>query len=120
MLVQRCLAFFGKGVVLFVARDGEEALEILSTNSLVRPYVIVTDLNMPGMSGLELIERIRSTADLCNNVIFVLSSSRLEEDIQRSYMFNIAGYICKDTSTQELAASIRTVVSFCKTVHLPH
>jgi CheY-like chemotaxis protein len=120
MFVRRSLAYCGNGTVLVVARDGEEALEILSTEVLTRPYVIVTDLNMPGMSGHELIERIRSTAKLCNSVIFVLSSSRLEEDIERSYTYNVAGYISKDVSSQELAASIQMLVTFCQSVHLPN
>lgn len=120
MFVQRCLACCGTGAVLVVARDGEEALEILSTEVLALPYVIITDLNMPGMSGHELIERIRGTDKLSNSVIFVLSSSRLEEDIERSYRYNVAGYISKDMSTDELAASIRMLVSFCQSVHLPN
>jgi len=120
MFVQRCLAYCGNSIILVVARDGEEALQILSTEALTRPYVIVTDLNMPGMSGHEFIERIRSNAKLCNSVIFVLSSSRLEEDIERSYMYNIAGYISKDMSTEELSASIKMLVSFCQSVHLPN
>jgi DNA-binding NarL/FixJ family response regulator len=120
MFVQRCLACCGNGAVLVVARDGEEALKILSTEVLTHPYVIITDLNMPGMSGHELIERIRSTDKLCNSVIFVLSSSRLEEDIERSYRYNVAGYISKDMPTNELAASIQMLVSFCQSVHLPN
>ncbi len=120
MFVQRTLACSGNGAVLVVARDGEEALEILSNEILTHPYVIVTDLNMPGMSGHELIERIRGTATLCDSVIFVLSSSRLEEDIERSYRYNIAGYISKDVSTEELSASIQMLVSFCQLVHLPN
>jgi CheY-like chemotaxis protein len=121
MFVQRCIAYAGDSIALVVARDGEEALELLgSTTIMTRPYVIVTDLNMPGMSGHELIERIRADVELSDSVIFVLSSSRLEEDIERSYTQHVAGYISKDMSTGELTESIRNLISFCKSVYLPN
>ena len=56
LFVQRCLDKQGASIPLTLARDGSEALEILrGEDGLKKPFIILTDLNMPGMSGHELI-----------------------------------------------------------------
>ncbi len=121
LFIRRCLASLGSERCLVVARDGVEALEILASRKAIqKPYVIMTDLNMPGMSGHELIEQVRCTDCLRNSVIFVVSSSRLEADIERSYSKNVAGYITKDAPIEHLTANIRLLVEYCQTVHLPN
>lgn len=120
IFVKRTLEQHGATVPLAVARDGAEALKILRRGDNVRrPYVILTDLNMPGMSGHEMMEVIRADEELKDSVIFVLSSSRLEDDIDRAYEYNAAGYITKDAPTAELSESLRMIVDYCKAVHLP-
>ena len=119
LFIERCLAAHGGNVPLAVARDGAEALDLLSTGSVARPFVILTDLNMPGMSGHELIEEIRSNEMLRDSVIFVLSSSQLAGDIGRAYRNNIAGYITKQAPVPDLTRKVNMIFDYCASVHLP-
>ncbi len=106
-------------ISLKVARDGSEALDILEKDN-IRPCVIVTDLNMPGMSGFEFIDKIRAEKRLQDSVIFVFSSSELEEDIKLSYEKHVAGYISKQASIKTMYMGVRLVLDYCDNVLLPH
>ncbi len=120
LFVKRCLARHSGDVPLTVARDGREALEVLRDEKASdHPFVIVTDLNMPGMSGHELIEEIRSDDLLKHSIVFVLSSSRLEGDIERAYRQNVAGYLSKQVPTNTLTKHVEMIFDYCAAVHLP-
>ena len=119
IFIERCLNRHGTDVPLTVARDGREALQLLREGNVERPYVILTDLNMPGMSGHEMIDEIRSDMQLKHSVIFVLSSSRLTGDIQRAYENNVAGYLTKQVPAEQLSRNVGMVFDYCAAVHLP-
>ena len=119
IFIRRCLSRHGGDVPLTVARDGREALQLLREGGVERPYVILTDLNMPGMSGHEMIDEIRGDEDLKHSGIFVLSSSRLAGDIQRAYENNVAGYLTKQVPAEELSRNVGMVFDYCAAVHLP-
>ena len=120
LFVERCLAKHEGKVPLTVARDGAEALQILRAGEDVkRPYVILTDLNMQGMSGHEMIDEIRDDSALKDSVIFVLSSSRLAGDIARAYDKNVAGYLTKQVPANELTKHLSLIFDYCTSVHLP-
>lgn len=93
--------------------DAEDALGYLSTLPVangVAPALVLTDLNMPGMDGHDLIEEIRKTPSIENTVILVVSTSDLEHDLLRAYGNGVAGYVVKDTSGQ----AIQDVVLFAR------
>ncbi len=120
LFVKRCHAGHSSSAKLVVARDGSEALEILRDGTAVkRPFVILTDLNMPGMSGHELLEELRSDEALKDSVVFVLSSSCLAGDIERAYRHNVAGYLTKRVPTRQLKRSVEMIFDYCDSVHLP-
>lgn len=116
---------------IHVAVDGVEAFEILrgenGKQALQKPYVILLDLNMPRMNGLEFLEKIRTDEDLANTIIFVLSTSAAEEDIEAAYKHKIAGYIVKENSDyivkedagSNLIEAITMLESFWGVVQLP-
>ncbi|PCI60007.1 MAG: two-component system response regulator [Kordiimonadales bacterium] len=87
-----------------VAVDGIEALEILRGENghtkLLHPYVILLDLNLPRMSGLELLTEIRADRDLQDTAVFIMSTSEDQRDIQAAYDQGVGGYIVK-TGAQE-------------------
>lgn len=90
-----------------VTRDATAALEILRLHAHVTPrHVVVTDLNLPGLTGHEFIEEIRADAMLSSHVVFVISTSDRPEDIEWAYSRQVAGYIVKDTLGDQLEAGM--------------
>lgn len=80
------------------ARDGVEALEILRGETLPlfdRPYVIILDLKLPRMGGLQFLGCLREDPALRDAVVFVLTTSQNEADRFKAYQCNVAGYIVK-------------------------
>jgi CheY-like chemotaxis protein len=102
---------------LVIARNGDAALERLRQEGLSGGrWVIVTDINMPGLTGHELIEEIRNDDDLTSNVIFVVSSSDLPDDIEKAYARHVAGYIVKDPHGEQLSAGIAMLNHYVQAV----
>jgi len=77
------------------AHDGVEALEFLRDGRVGRPYIILLDLNMPRMGGLELLDVLRDDPVLKQSVVFVLTTSKSDEDLAAAYEKFVAGYIVK-------------------------
>lgn len=69
---------------LYVAHDGASALQMLrgeeAYDPVRRPYVILLDLNMPRMNGLDFLDQLRRDADLKDSVVFVLTTSNSDRD----------------------------------------
>jgi CheY-like chemotaxis protein len=84
------------------AVDGVEALEILrGENGKARPpspCILLVDLNMPRMNGIEFVKALRADRGLRHSVVFILTTSKREEDIVAAYDLNVAGYIVKETA----------------------
>lgn len=78
--------------------DGVEALEYLRGTDSDQPgsYIILLDLNMPRMNGHEFLTEIRKDPKLCRAVIFVMSTSKHERDVNSAYRKNVAGYVVKN------------------------
>src|SRR5580693_5727185 len=68
-----------------VARDGEEAINLLFGDKPVRPQVVLLDLKLPKVDGLEVLRRIRADDATKYLPVVVLTASREEEDVSRSY-----------------------------------
>jgi CheY-like chemotaxis protein len=81
------------------AHDGIDALEMLrGTNGRVRlsrPYVILLDLNMPRMGGIEFLKELRNDEELKKSVVFIMTKSDADKDKVNSYNLGAAGYILK-------------------------
>jgi len=90
-------------------KNGIEALEILRTGTgFKQPFIILLDLNMPVMGGLEFLREVRSDEQLSHSVIFVLTTSNSDHDLASAYQENIAGYFVKS----EFKESIEPMVTF--------
>ncbi len=79
------------------ARDGIEGLQMLRDGTAAHPRLILLDLNMPRMSGLEMLKEVRDDPTLTDSVIFVLTTSKDDEDKAAAYKEHIAGYIVKSS-----------------------
>ncbi len=90
--------------VIAEAADGEEAVEVYAD---VRPDVVLMDLRMPGMGGVEAILAIRKEDPEAR--IIVLSTYDMDEDIHRAIQSGAKSYLLKDMSTEEVAETIREV-----------
>lgn len=101
------------------AKDGIEALEILRKGQLQRPFIMLLDLQMPRMTGIELLSELRNDSQLQDTTVFVLTTSSDEKDILNSYQFNVAGYFVKDEAGSEFLNIVTLLNGYWKVVHLP-
>jgi CheY-like chemotaxis protein len=104
------------------ARHGAEALQILRAEGkdrLPRPYLILLDLKMPEMNGIEFLSELRNDPKLAASVVFVLTTSDEEKDKDAAYRYNVAGYLLKDEAGEELINAIRMLNLFTLSVHFP-
>ena len=98
MGVQRALKRANLDNPLIVASDGREALEKLRMKDVDKPFMMLLDLNMPRMDGIEFLRAAREDTHLKDAVVFMLTTSASEDDKNRAYQFNVAGYVVKDRS----------------------
>lgn len=94
--VRRAFAETENPPTLWSARDGEEALEKLKAGEIpLQHTVILLDLNMPRMNGIEFLEALRNLPQFAHLPVVVLTTSDAEQDRVRAYGFNVAGYLLK-------------------------
>ena len=105
------------------AVDGLEALEMLrGGNGKAKPpspYLLLVDLNMPRMNGIQLVRALREDADLKHTIAFILTTSNREEDKLAAYDLNVAGYIVKATAGYDLLHLIALIDSYWRVVEIP-
>lgn len=105
------------------AADGVEALALLRGTSgqkpLERPYLILLDINLPRMSGIELLEALRADPDLRDSVVFMLTTSTRDEDRIASYDANVAGYILKSDVGPGFVHLIQLLEHYWRIVEFP-
>jgi two-component system, chemotaxis family, response regulator Rcp1 len=110
---------------LHVARDGVEAMEFLRREGqhtgAVRPDLILLDLNLPRMDGREVLLEIKSDAKLKTIPVVVLTTSRAEHDVLRSYELQANCYITKPVDLEQFITVVKSIEDFWFTiVTLPH
>lgn len=98
--VQRSLSKANLPVKLFVAHDGVEALELLhggkSTKKLSPiPELIILDINMPKMNGIEFLNKLRADPQLNKINVLILTTSNSQQDKVAALNLNVSGYITK-------------------------
>lgn len=101
------------------AKDGVSALELLRDNTVTRPYIILLDLNMPRMGGLEFLEQLRNDPVLNTSIVFVLTTSKDDEDKGAAYNQNIAGYIIKEKLQNGFDELVKLLDCYWRIVELP-
>ena len=106
---------------IHVAHDGLEALDILrGTNGkqqLHQPYIVLLDLNMPRMGGLEFLAAIRDESILKRSIVFVLTTSEDDRDKAAAYDKQVAGYLSKYDAGGEFLNVIQLLEQFQVSVH---
>ena len=122
-IVKRALSRQKINNPLVVARDGLEALEALRGNDdtppLEQPLLILLDLNMPRMGGLEFLTELRSDPKLAKSIVFVLTTSNDERDRHAAYSSNVAGYLLKSEAGRDLMNHFPLFERFLMSVQFP-
>lgn len=90
-----------------VARDGEEAIDLLCGENPIRPQVVLLDLKLPKVDGLEVLRRIRECTTTRLLPVVVLTSSDEERDMVRSYQLGVNSYIRKPVNFSDFAEATR-------------
>ena len=121
--VLRSLTRLGLPFPLVCAEDGRVALSILrgedATRQVSRPLVILLDLNMPRMNGFEFLQELRADPKLCEEVVFVLTTSDADSDRMRAYQEQIAGYMVKSAVGPQFSKLAQLLLSYDAAVTLP-
>jgi CheY-like chemotaxis protein len=106
-----------------VVPDGIEALKVLrgedGRKSIPRPYMILLDLNMPRMNGLEFLSIIRKDPELHDSIVFVLTTSSAEKDIVAAYGENVAGYLVKSEAGESFFNMVEMLQHYWRIVEFP-
>lgn len=116
-LLRHALAEHGANCQLDVIQDGEEALqavERISRREEPLPTVIVLDLNLPKVGGIEILERIRATDGFSGVPVMVLTSSLSDKDKRRAEALGADFYVTKPMGVAEFMALGATLRQLCE------
>jgi CheY-like chemotaxis protein len=108
-----------------VVRDGEEALDYLYRRGLFRlrmaghPVVVLLDLKLPKVDGLEVLAQIKSDSELRRLPVAMLTSSREEQDLIKSYDLGTNAYVVKPVDFHEFVDTIKELGLFWAVVNQP-
>ncbi len=108
------------------ASDGQQALDILRGESAIapppQPFVVLLDINLPQMDGIEVLQQLRSEAmspKIRNSIVFVLTTSEAQKDRERAYAHNVAGYLVKSGARGGLSGIVEMLRAYRQVVTFP-
>ena len=110
---------------VIVARDGAEALDYLHQRGKFSdrvdglPAVVLLDLNMPKVDGMEVLQRMKIDPVLKQVPVVMVTSSRVEQDLVRSYELGVNAYVVKPVDFQKFTESIRQIGFFWALINEP-
>ena len=107
-----------KNPILHVV-DGIEAIELLRSDDAPEKFIMLVDLNMPRMDGIELVREIRRDPKLRKAIVFMFTTSDDQRDIAAAYDLNVAGYMVKFRVGEDFTNLINTLGCYSTFVELP-
>lgn len=124
MVIERVIKKLKLTNTLLHASNGEEALDVLrGTNGKEKleslPQVVLLDINMPKMNGLEFLKELRNDPEFKSISVFVMTTSNDDNDKIEAYKMNVAGYILKPLSFEKFVNSITILNSYWKLCEQP-
>jgi len=108
-----------------VVRDGEEALDYLFKRAKYKdrkngnPAVILLDLKMPKVNGLEVLKQIKGSDELCRIPVIILTSSKMESDLITSYDLGVNAYVVKPIEFEDFVKAVKDLGSFWAILNEP-
>lgn len=103
------------------ARDGEEALQYLERweKGEPTPIVILLDLNMPKVNGLEVLEKLKSHPEFKNIPVVILTTSSESSDLQKAYHLGVNSYIVKPVSFENFLEVVGHIDLYWRLINKP-
>ena len=100
--------------------NGEEALKYLQNESNKKPCVILLDLNLPKLNGLEFLKIVKGEEELKKIPVVALTTSKEAPDIDASFKLGVAGYIVKPVDYEKFVEAIRVLELYWTLSELPN
>jgi CheY-like chemotaxis protein len=124
MNVQRALNKNDTDATLYRAANGLEALAMLRTNSQITTtdnsrLLILLDLNMPKMGGLEFLKELRADRNLGKLPVVILTTSMHNSDLATAYQYNVAGYLIKPITFSSFVEMIDVLTRYWSMSEMP-
>ncbi len=119
MTIQRALKDINVTNRLDIVGDGEEALAFLRDPENERPCIILLDLNMPRMNGIEFLQVAKQDEALRRIPVVVLTASTEEQDKVDSFNLSVAGYMVKPVDYQQFVEVVKTIDLYWTLSELP-
>ena len=104
---------------LIIVENGEEALEYLRNPDNEKPAIILLDLNMPKMNGIEFLKIAKKDDDLKRIPVVVLTTSKEEQDRMESFNLGVSGYMIKPVGHDQFLEAIKTIHMYWTLSELP-
>lgn len=119
MTVKRALKEIHVTNQLHTVGNGEEALEFLRSSKNDHPGIILLDLNMPKMNGLEFLKIMKAEPNMKRIPVVVLTTSKEEQDKIESFELGVAGYMIKPVDYMQFVETMRTIDMYWTLSELP-
>lgn len=97
---------------VITAASGIEALAYLQDPSRPRPDVVVLDLNMPGLSGFDVLKAMKATPELLHIPVVVLSTSDDPQDVSQAYSLHASSYMVKSVNFSDFVSQINVFLDY--------
>ena len=120
MTVERALGDLKIANPLEITTNGEEALAFLRDPEKEMPCIILLDLNMPKMNGIEFLQVMKNDENLKRTPVIVLTTSGEEEDKTESFNLGVAGYIMKPADYVQFVEAVRAIDFYWTISELPN
>jgi CheY-like chemotaxis protein len=124
LMTREAFEFYKLGNQLHVVSDGEQALQFIRRTGpyadAPRPGLVLLDVNLPRVNGLEVLAELKRDPELLSIPVVMLTTSKADEDILRSYELHANAYVSKPVDFENFVAAIRQIDDFFLTlVQLP-
>jgi CheY-like chemotaxis protein len=119
MSVKRALRELNSNHVLNVAGNGEEALVYLRNEENPLPGIILLDLNMPRMNGIDFLKILKADQRLRRIPVVVLTTSKEEKDRMETFELSVAGYMLKPVDYSGFVEVVRTIQRYWNLSEMP-
>jgi CheY-like chemotaxis protein len=117
--VKRAFSDLGVTKSLIHLTNGEDALEYLESEVNEKPFIVLLDLNMPKMNGIELLRVMKSKPNLRSIPVVVLTTSGEDRDVIDSFDLSVAGYVVKPIDYAQFVETVRTIYAYWSLSQLP-